>query len=592
MVTPTTTSDPKTEGRNGRAAAPSALRVGDLLLAAGLLTPEQLQEALRLQKEGGRKQLLGQILVEQKFVTDEQVGAVLAEACGVPFARVSPSLADPRVLELLPREFLEKQSVAPLFHVEGVLTVAVSEPTNVFLVEEIERLAGARVQVVASLPADIDAVLQAHLPSANVFVIDDLVDDASVGDIDVIERAAAEPTDLTDVESAAGDSPVIKLVNYLIFCAVQEGASDIHIEPSDGSLRVRYRVDGRLHEKMRPPHTLAPAVVSRIKIMAAMDISERRVPQDGGITVMLGKRPVDLRVSTMPGKFGEKVVIRIIDNQVAMLGLDKLGFEPDMLATFRRLLAMPNGIFLVTGPTGSGKSSTLYASLNEVADDSINICTVEDPVEYNLDGINQFQTREKAGFTFATALRALLRQDPDVIMVGEIRDLETARIAAQAALTGHLVLSTLHTNDAPSAVTRLTDIGVESFLVAASLRGVLAQRLLRKICEQCKEPAPLDAAAERALYAAGVDTRANPPRLFRGAGCKRCRGTGYKGRLGVFELFVPDDGMLDAISQGVTLQQLRRIAAEHGHRSLVDDAARKVLEGRTTIEEMVRATAA
>ncbi len=382
-------------------------------------------------------------------------------------------------------------------------------------------------------------------------------------------------------------------MNYIVYAAVQDGASDIHIEPDDNRLRVRYRVDGRLYEKLTPPHSMLPAVVSRIKIMAGLDISERRVPQDGGITIVIDKRQIDLRVSTCPGKFGEKVVIRIIDTRNAMTRLDALGFSSAMLRTFRETIKQPNGVFLVTGPTGSGKSTTLYASLNELNDESVNISTVEDPVEYNLQGVNQFQTNDKAGFTFAGALRSLLRQDPDIIMLGEIRDQETARIATQAALTGHMVLSTLHTNDAPSAITRLYNVGVEPYLVAASIRGVQAQRLVRKICPHCKEPLPLTHSVERTLTQ--LVPVGDPPleTVYHGVGCAKCRDTGYSGRLGIYELMVPDDLCLDLISRGAGLQELRRhVNQAGGYTTLRQDGIDKVRAGLTTLEELFKATAA
>ncbi len=348
------------------APMPRTVRVGDLLLEKGYITAKQLEHALEHQKSRGHKRLLGEVLVELKFVTEEQVLQALAQAYGIPFARISPKVADPKVIELLPRDFLEKQCVLPLFLVRDKLTLAVHEPANVFLTEEVERMTGYQVQIVAATAKDIHATLHNHLPSANVFVIDDMIEDIKEDDLSLVEK---QITDLTDLESAAGDSPVIKLVNYLIYAAVQEGASDIHIEPGDQELRVRYRVDGRLYEKLTPPYQMLPAVVSRLKIMAGLDISERRMPQDGGICVMLSKRQIDLRVSTMPGRFGEKVVIRIIDKNKAMTSLEKLGFSYEMLETYRTVIKQPNGIVLVTGPTGSGKSTTLYATLNEISDE-------------------------------------------------------------------------------------------------------------------------------------------------------------------------------------------------------------------------------
>ncbi len=570
------------------AAAPRALRVGDLLVEKGIISQEQVEHALAYQRDRGHKKLLGEVLVELEFVTREQVLQVLADAYGVPFARLSPKVADPKVIELLPREFLEHNAVLPLFLVRDKLTVAVAEPANVFLVEEIERLCGKSAQVVAASESDIRSTLDAYMPNANVFVIDDMIDDLDDEDLSVVEK---QITDLTNLEDASGESPVIKLANYLIYAAVQEGASDIHIEPDDGKLRVRYRVDGGLFEKMQPPMQMHAALVSRIKIMAGLDISERRVPQDGGITIRVDKRQVDLRVSTCPGKFGEKVVMRVIDKSGAMLSLEKLGFSFEMLEDFRQLVHQPNGVVLVTGPTGSGKSTTLYAALSEINEDSVNISTVEDPVEFNLPGINQFQTNDKAGFTFAGALRSLLRQDPDIVMLGEIRDQDTARIATQAALTGHLVLSTLHTNDAVSAVTRLINVGVESYLIAASIRGVLAQRLLRKVCTNCKEPLEQTAPIKRTLERMFPD-RPAPQTLYHGVGCAKCRNTGYAGRIGIYELYIPDDEALDAISRNAPLQELRRIAlTSQRYTTLKQDGYDKMTGGLTTLEELIKATA-
>ncbi len=574
-----TTTQPVDTARQGETK-----QLGQLLVHRGLISEEQLAEALASQGDHGHRKLLGEVLVDKHFVTEDQVTEVLADAYGVPYAKVSPKIADPKVIEVLPREFIENHCVMPLFLVNNKLTVAVPEPANVFLIEEIERVAGHPIQIVAATAHDIQQTMQAYLPNANVFVIDEIVEDIEAKDFSLVEK---QVTDLTNLEEVAGHSPVIKLVNYLIFCAVQEQASDIHIEPDDNKLRVRYRVDGRLFEKISPPYQMHAAVVSRIKIMAGLDISERRLPQDGGIHVLLENRPIDLRVSAMPGKYGEKVVIRIIDNRNNLVTLEKLGFSYQMLQKFKEMLAQPNGIVLVTGPTGSGKSTTLYSMLAELNDPEVNISTVEDPVEYNLMGVNQFQVNEKAGFQFANALRALLRQDPDIVMVGEVRDTDTARIAIQAALTGHLVLSTLHTNDATSAVTRLFNIGVEPYLVAASLRGVLAQRLVRKICSNCKEPAEVTPPMRRAVER----TVGKVDELYHGAGCAKCRHTGFSGRIGIFELFAPDDALLDAIARGATLQELREQVCGEDYVTLRRDGMEKVKAGLTTVEEVFHATA-
>ncbi len=558
--------------------------LGQLLLDRGLVKAEQLERALEEQRRSNHQKLLGEVLVELRICSEDQITEALAQAYGVPYARISPRIADPKVIACLPKEFLEKHQVLPLFLVEGILTVAVPEPANVFLVEEIERLSGYQVQVVAATVRDIRATLQTYLPNESVFVIDDIIDDVESEEFTVVDEPVQ---DIASIEQMAGDSPVIKLVNYCIYTAVKDGASDIHIEPGENLLRVRYRIDGRLTEKLRPPFQMHAAVTSRIKIMAGMDISERRLPQDGGIHVMMDKRPIDLRISTMPSKCGEKVVIRIIDNEKTSVNLEKLGFGYDTLKQWRKLIAVPNGILLVTGPTGSGKSTTLYARLQEMNSDDVNICTVEDPVESNIAGVNQFQVNEKAGFTFANALRALLRQDPDLIMVGEIRDQETAKIATQAALTGPVVLSTLHTNDAPAAITRLFNIGIEPYLVSASVVGVMAQRLVRKLCQSCKEAYEPTINERRQIekVSAGVD------KLYRAKGCPRCRNLGYSGRIGIYELFVPDDAVLDKISNGASLNEVRDLAKSAGMKPLRVDGIEKVKAGITSLEEVYRVTA-
>ena len=569
--------------RSTTVAASTRVRLGEMLVARGVMTEAQLEQALEHQAQRGHKKLLGEVLTELGFATGEDVMIALAEGYGVPWVTQTSKLADPRIIDMLPRDFLEEHNVLPLFLVRDVFTVAVTEPANLFLIEEIERITGHRVYIVAATEQEIEASLRSYLPAANVFVIDDIYEDIDDADFSVIER---QVTELADLEEAAGHSPVVKLVNYLIYSAVQDGASDIHIEPDDHRLRVRYRVDGRLYERLTPPYQMTPAVTSRIKIMSNLDISERRVPQDGDIHVMMEGRPIDLRVSTMPGRYGEKVVIRIIDNRHSAVSLDKLGFSPNMLEAWKNIVAQPNGVVLVTGPTGSGKSTTLYAVLNSINSAELNISTVEDPIEGNLPGVNQSQVNEKAGFSFAGALRALLRQDPDIMMVGEVRDGETAGIVTQAALTGHLVFSTLHTNDAPSAVTRLVNIGIEPYLVAATLRGVLAQRLVRKICPHCKEAYEPESHIREAIevYTGPFDM------LYRGQGCSRCRATGFAGRIGIFELLVPDEEVLAAIASGAHLQEIQEVLGRSGFVTLRADGMHKVKGGLTTAEEVFYVT--
>ena len=562
-------------------ATEQKLQLGQVLLDREVVTEEQVQRALEQQKEGTHHKLLGELFVEMGYCSENQIASALAHAYGVPYAQITPKICDPAVVEILPRDFLEEHDVLPLFKVYDSLTIAVSEPSNVFLIDEIQRLSNCKVQVVCATVKDIKATMQTYMPAANVFVIDDIIDDAALEDFTLIESIAE---DIGDLEEVAGQSPVVRLVNSLLYNAVRENASDIHIEPDDKKLRVRYRVDGRLYEKMSPPHQMHSAIVSRIKIMAELDIAQRRLPQDGSIHVLMEQRPIDLRVSVMPGSYGEKVVIRVIDVRKILNSVESLGFSYANLELLREKIKASHGIVLVTGPTGSGKNTTLYAALAELNSEEVNICTVEEPVECNMSAINQFQVHEGAGFTFATALRSLLRQDPDIIMVGEIRDTDTANIAVQAALTGHLVLSTLHTNDAPGAVTRLIDLGVPPYLVSASLIAVLAQRLVRKICPNCKEEYDAPASVKKVVekWTGEIET------YYRGIGCRKCRNTGFLGRIAIHEFFAPDDDMLDMITQGATLKQLRTAAREKGMVPLHVDGFEKVKAGITTIDEVLR----
>ena len=566
-------------------AVENKMQLGQLLLARDIVTAEQIELALAEQRDKGHRKLLGELLVEMGYCTENQIASALAQGYGVPYAQVTPKICDPKAIEILPREFLEEYIVLPLFKVNNVLTIAVSEPTNVFLIDEIERISGCKVQIVCSTSKDIKATLQTYLPAANVFVIDDIIDEEGLEEFALIENITQ---DISNLEEIAGQSPVVKLVNYLLYNAVRENASDIHIESDDKKLRVRYRVDGRLYEKMCPPYQMHSALVSRIKIMAELDIAQRRLPQDGGIHVLVEGRPIDLRVSVMPGNFGEKVVIRIIDPQKVLFSLESLGFVYENLQLFRQVIQSPNGIVLVTGPTGSGKNTTLYAALSELNSEEVNICTVEDPVECNIAGINQFQVNQAAGFQFSTALRSLLRQDPDIIMVGEIRDDATANIAVQAALTGHLVLSTLHTNDAPGAVTRLLDLGVAPYLLSASLIAVLAQRLVRKICPNCKTeyepPASIKKVVEK--------DHGKIENFYRGVGCKKCRNTGYAGRIAIQELFVPNEEIKEMINDRSSLKKLRKKGLQNGMVSLHSDGIEKVKAGIISIEEVLRTTQA
>ncbi|MBI1901205.1 MAG: Flp pilus assembly complex ATPase component TadA [Planctomycetia bacterium] len=556
-------------------------RLGTVLLEKGFLTAENLETALAVQHgKGVHGKLLGEILVEQQFCTEEQVLECVAEVYGVPYARLDQRLCDPKVVEVLPREYVEQNLVLPLFKVRETLTVAVAEPSNLFLIDEVTSLTSLKVQIVAATCKDIRRMITA-LPNSKVFVIDDIIEDADAADVTLIEETIE---DIGDVEEIAGQSPVIRLVNYLIYTGVKEGASDIHVEPAERYLRVRNRIDGRLYKALEVPKHLINAVTSRVKIMAGLDISERRLPQDGRINVMLDGRRIDIRVSTFPTSRGEKTVLRVLDTRAVSLNLEELGFAEDILTGFRHHISAPNGIVLATGPTGSGKSTTLYAALNEISSMENNVCTVEDPIEYNLPLINQFQVQEKVGLTFSRALRTILRQDPDVIMVGEIRDDETARTAIQAALTGHLVLSTLHTNDACSAVTRLINMGLEPYLIGAALNMVLAQRLVRRICPKCKQKYDPPRQIRKALERMGCDI----PEFHKGVGCRACRNTGYRGRIAIHELFsLTNDEVRDAVTANAPLSTLRALSEKQNPITLRQDGFRKVRAGITTVDEVL-----
>jgi len=563
------------------AATSAVRRLGNVLIERGYLTLEKLQTALQYQQKSGRNKLLGEILIELELCTEEQVLEALAAEYGVPYARLEPRLADPKIVEMIPRDFIERNLVFPLFKIRNKLIVAVTEPSNLYLVDELHAATKLDIEIVASSSKDVRRMITT-LPDSKTFVIEDIIEDNEQGEVTLIESAVE---DVGAVEEVAGQSPVIRLVNYIIYNAVKEGASDIHIEPAERCMRVRFRIDGKLYKSLEVPVHLVGPVTSRIKIMASLDISERRLPQDGCVNVRLDNRKIDLRVSTFPGSKGEKTVIRVLDTRNVSLNLRDLGFAEDILTAFQANIRVPNGIILATGPTGSGKSTTLYAALAEIASMENNVCTVEDPIEYRLPLINQFQVQEKVGLTFSKALRTLLRQDPDVIMVGEIRDEETARTAIQAALTGHLVLSTLHTNDAPSAITRLTNMGIEEYLIGAALNMVLAQRLVRRTCAKCRQPYEPPRTLRKTLERMGCDI----DKFFRGPGCRHCRNTGYSGRVGLHELLIIDDALRDAIVAEASVAQLRKMAIQSGMITLDFDGFRKVREGLTTVEEVLQA---
>lgn len=551
--------------------------IADILLEDELLSADQL-DAIRSQQEEGAANLEN-LLSEQGFDT-EQLLRSKAKLYGYEFRTITPEEVDTKAFSLMDAKTIRENHIMPVKITEdGVLLVATTQPSNVFAIDDVKRQTGMAIDVVVCVDEDIETVCEEYGDGKFDYNVDDLM--VEMDDIELIED---DEEDVEDLEKSAGESPVIKFVNFLLSNALREGASDIHIEPKEKFTKIRYRIDGVLFDTKQAPARMHAAIVSRIKIMSNLDISERRIPQDGKIAVIMGGRGVDLRVSVLPTSHGEKVVIRLLDSKSIMIGLEDSGMQPRILAAFKEQIALPNGILLVTGPTGSGKSTTLYSALAQMDSDTLNVSTVEDPVEYDLEFCNQVQVNEKAGLTFSGSLRSLLRQDPDIIMIGEIRDQETARIAVQAALTGHLVLSTLHTNDAPGSVSRLVNIGIEPYLIAASLNGILAQRLVRRICTNCKEPFTAPDNLHKYLDQAQIDTH----ELMHGAGCDQCRDSGYAGRCGIHELLVIDEEFRQIINTDSSVNSMRSAFRRSGWPNLFEDGLLKVKEGLTTIEEILR----
>jgi type IV pilus assembly protein PilB len=571
------------EGKAAERIAPEAW-----LVARGYLDSRKLEEAKRLQQASRGRKLM-QVLLDMGAAEETHIQQAIATSMRLNYFEIDPKDLDRRVVDLLPQDFMRARGCIALEqHRGGPLTLGMVDPANVFLLDDVQRRTGAPaiVTVVVSQKGILAALeaIQASGDSPHQEKFEDILSAVGEDDLEILQD---DVEDVTDLAKASGESPVIRLVNYLIFDAVKQGASDIHIEPREKRLVIRYRIDGALFDAMSPPAAMHAACVSRLKIMANMDISERRLPQDGRIRTVVHGRSVDLRVSTLPTQHGEKTVIRILDNRSIMLGLEQLGFSEDTLTILRKQIDRPNGMVLVTGPTGSGKTTTLYSCLRCMDGNRMNISTVEDPIEYQLAFANQVQVNDRIGMTFPTALKALLRQDPDVIMLGEIRDAETAHTAVQAALTGHLVLSTLHTNDAPSSITRLINIGLEPYLISAALNGVLAQRLVRRICSNCKESVrTTDEAMREFLENNGFD----PDAIFRGKGCEKCRNTGYRGRVGIYEMLVLDDVARDLVVKSPNVSELRRICKERGMVTLRDDGMQKIAAGLTTVEEVMGAT--
>jgi type IV pilus assembly protein PilB len=589
-----------------------AVRIGELLLKEKRITPAQLQEALNYQKTNGGK--LGLNLVKLGFVKDDEITALLSKQYGVPSINLAQFDIDPGIIKLIPAETAHKYQIVPLSRSGATLTIAMTDPTNVFAMDDIKFMTGYNVEpVVASETAVLEAIQRyfsapapprgardaaaagaADLGSATSLemVTKALEETSAVVDDDVELLEDLEQIDVASLERQGGEAPVIRLVNLMLMSAIQKGASDIHIEPYEKEFRVRFRIDGILYNVMAPPMKFRDAITSRIKIMSKLDIAEKRLPQDGRIKIRFADngvtKEIDFRVSCLPTLFGEKIVLRLLDKDKLMLDMTKLGFESESLAKLETAISKPWGMVLVTGPTGSGKTNTLYSSIAKINTQETNIMTAEDPVEFNLVGVNQVQVRENIGLNFAAALRSFLRQDPNIILVGEIRDFETAEIAVKAALTGHLVLSTLHTNDAPSTINRLMNMGIEPFLVASSVNLICAQRLVRRICTHCKGDHPHAAPALMEAGFTADEAKAVVPK--KGAGCDKCNNTGYKGRVGLYEVMEISEELRELILVGASGLELRRKAVDEGMITLRRSGLRKVMEGVTTIEEVARET--
>ena len=559
----------------------------DLLLEKEYITKRQLEKAMKKAEEEGRA--LDKVLVDMGLVTEKEIAELLAEHFGIKFIDLDEVAIPSEVTKFIPEHMARRYNIVPVSADADKLVIAVLDPLDVDMLDDIRLVSGFDVEPLLATETALKKKLNSIYGSTDIVEVDEEISSAiqsiDMSDLDILEETDEDEISIEKLQQMVEEGPIIKMVNLIISQAINDKASDIHIEPWAKEVVIRYRIDGVLHEIMRLPRHILPPMVSRVKIMANLDIAERRKPQDGKIHLKHENKEYDLRVSTVPTVHGEKVVMRILDKSSVMLGLDKLGFLPEIREKLEWLISKPYGMILVTGPTGSGKSTTLYSCLNKLNTGDKNIMTVEDPVEYQIPGVNQVNVNPKAGLTFATALRAFLRQDPDIIMVGEIRDHETAQIAIEAALTGHLVLSTLHTNDAPSAATRLIDMGIEPFLVASALLGVLAQRLARTICPNCKEPYNPPPESLKDLGLTYVDEEYT---FYRGRGCDVCKGTGYKGRTGIHELLIVTDRIKEAILRRAPAAEIKRIAKEEGFKTLQDDAIAKVLMGITTIEEALR----
>jgi len=567
-------------------------RLGDLLVKEKIITPEQLEQATKTQKEQSCR--LGSALVKLGFLTDEDVTNFLSRQYGVPAINLSYFEIDPAVVKLIPFETAKRYQILPLSRVGASLTIAMVDPTNVFAMDDIKFMTGFNIEpVVASESSILAGIEKAYGGGKEEEDLETVMQSMSeLNDEDVELQAEQQEIGLKELEQAADEAPVVKLVNVVLSDAVKRGASDIHIEPYEKEFRVRFRIDGVLQSIMSPPMKLKDAITSRIKIMAKLDISEKRLPQDGRIMLKMNiggrKKQLDFRVSTLPTLWGEKIVLRLLDKENLRLDMTKLGFEPESLVKFEKAILKPYGMVLVTGPTGSGKTNTLYSSISRLNQPDTNIMTAEDPVEFQLQGVNQVQMKEQIGLNFAAALRSFLRQDPNIILVGEIRDFETAEIAIKAALTGHLVLSTLHTNGAPETITRLMNMGIEPFLVATSVHLICAQRLVRRVCKDCAEQ--VEVPVQTLIDAGYPPDEAKTVKIQKGKGCGVCNNTGYKGRAGLYEVMEVDDEIKELVLVGASALELKKKAIEQGMLTLRRSGLIKVAAGMTTLEEVARET--
>ena len=561
---------------------PRKLRFGEALVQEGFLSTEQLSRALADQKNTGR--MLGEMLVEQGVISGVNLVHVLARTLGVRGCQVRHGLVDPTLLKLVGAEEAERLVALPLFRVRGILTVAMTEPQALPKIDRLRQLTGCKIRPVLALDANIREFIKKY--AAGETTIDAFLTSLHEQEVEVIERETVDEGPSTDLDKMVAGSPIINLVNVALLTAIRDKASDIHIEPDKKGSRVRYRIDGVLRDLMKPPAGMHAAIVSRIKVIGKMDIAEKRLPQEGRVHIIAEGREIDLRVSSMPTLLGEKLVIRILDKENLRVRLEDLGLRSEALGSFKRMLEQPHGLVLVTGPTGSGKTTTLYSALDLLRSPELNIVTIEDPVEYQIDMINQTHVHESVGLTFARALRSILRQDPDVIMVGEIRDQETARVAVQAALTGHLVLATLHTNDAPGAVARLLDMGIEPYLLSSALNGVVAQRLSRSICPAC---ATKYYPSEHELRDAGLSDRTGKA-FQKGAGCPQCHDSGFAGRFGIYEVMEVTAELRRMVHKGAASHELREEFRRRGGRTLREEGVLMSLEGRSSLEEILRVT--